>query len=153
MYFVEYNEPLYAKREAAEAEERRRRELHVNGATGLESVWIAVHDLPAAAARYRTAGLVPGPEFRLGVLDTQAREISTPGGTLLLVQAKPGLQSDPDAEGAFVGISIRTRNLDTVRAVVSETHALDLKPYQGRYGRSILVPSDLARGTLIEFFE
>lgn len=151
LFFVEYNEARRAARRAADTDGARAREAHANGAIGLRSVWVTVRDLSAAAATYESAGLIPGPEIRLQVLDTNAREIRTPGGTILLVQSRAG--SDDSDHDSFSGISIRTENLERVRTLITRSHALTLEPYQGLYGRSILVPSTLARGASIEFFE
>lgn len=154
VYFVEYKGEFRAERDALNAAAIRTRETHENGAVGLRSVWIAVHDLSAAAARYESAGLIPGPRIPLDVLDTQAREIRTTGGTILLVQMKPDTgTSSVHPSDSFAGISIRTRSLDTIRARIRQSHSLDLTPYQGLYGRSILLPSTFARGASIEFFE
>lgn len=154
IYFVEYNEELRAKSRAEDAAKARAREVHENAAHGLRSVWVAVGDLSAAAARYESAGLIPGPEVRLNVLDANAREIRTPGGALLLVQMRPepGTESGGSRD-SFAGISIKTGSLDRIRRLIRESHSLELRPYPGLYGRSILVPARLARGASIEFFE
>lgn len=148
LYFVEYNEES-RKRRAEGVANVHARENHRNGARGLRSVWVMVRDLEAAAARYESAGLVPGPETRLSVLDTDAREIRTPGGTILLVQSR----LTEDAQDSFAGISIKTESIERIRRMIDESHGLELRPYQGLYGRSILIPSTLARGTSIEFVE
>lgn len=151
LYFVEYNDALRAKRRAEGAAEARAREVHANGALGLRSVWVTVRDLTAAAARYESTGLIPGPEIRLDVLATTAREIRTRGGSILLVQSPE--TASKSAQDSFAGISIKTENLDRIRTLMSKLHALELRPYGGLYGRSIFVPSTLARGVSIEFFE
>lgn len=150
LYFVEYNEALRAKRRAEDAENVRAREVHANGAIGLRSIWVAVHDLAAATAKYEAAGFVIGPEIRLDVLESKAREIRTLGGTILMVQMNP---RSGDAHDSFAGISIKTESLEPVRTIIEQSHATELRPYQGLYGRSILVPSTLARGASVEFFE
>lgn len=151
LYFVEYNEALRAKRRSEDPAKARARETHLNGALGLRSVWIAVRDLNAAAAKYEAAGLLAGPEKRLMVLDTTVREIKTPGGTILLLQSRE--TNSPRAEDAFAGISIKTEDIERVRTIIQQSHAIELRPYRGLYGRSILVPAALARGASIEFFE
>lgn len=150
LYFVEYNDALRGRRRAEDAAKVRAREAHANGALGLRSVWIEVGDMNAAAAKYEAAGLMVGPDKWLVVLDTTAREITTPGGTILLVQSRA---NNPGRGDAFAGISIKAESLDRVRALIGAAHAADLQPYQGLYGRSILVPPTLARGASIEFFE
>lgn len=152
IYFVEYNDALRAQRRAEDAANVRAREVHQNAAVGLRSVWVSVRDLTAAAARYEAAGLMTGPEIRLDVLDTTAREIHTDGGTILLVQMSPDRKSE-GVEDSFAGISIKTESLERIRTLIQQSHALELRPYQGLYGRSILVPSTLARGASIEFVE
>lgn len=152
LYFVEYNDALRAKRRAEDPAAARAREVHANAALGLRSVWVGVRDLEAAAARYEAAGLIPGPVRRLDVLDTNAREIRTPGGTIILLQVRPPAESR-DAQDAFAGISIKTESLERIQTLLHQSHPVGLRPYQGLYGRSILVPSALARGASIEFFE
>lgn len=152
LYFVEYNDGLYSERRAEDAADVRTRHVHANSVLGLRSVWVAVRDLRAAAAAYEAAGLIAGPEIRLDVLDTNSREIRTPGGTILLVQTRPETES-AGSQDSFSGISLKTENLDRVRALIRQSQSLELRPYQGLYGRSILVPATLARGAWIEFFE
>ena len=148
VYFVEYNESLADSRWTAPGQHAR--ETHANGAVALKSVWIAVRDLTAAAARYEAAGLIAGPEIHHPALASTARAIQTPGGTLLLVQASHLQEAGEDA---FYGISIRTTDLDAVRAVVRKAKGLELAPYDGLNGRSILVAPSIASGVAIEFFE
>ena len=154
VFFVEYNDELRAKNRAVDAAAVRAREVHENAAHGLRSVWVAVRDLSAAAARYESAGLSPGREVRLNVLDTKAREIRTPGGTILLVQMKPGrTTASVETAHSFAGISIKTGSVDRIRELIRQSHSLELQTYRGLYGRSVLVPPALARGASIEFFE
>lgn len=152
LYFVEYNEESRAKRRAEDAANVRARETHRNGALGLRSIWVSVRDLTVAAAKYEAAGLRPGPERRMAVLDTKAREITTPGGTILLVQISPDRHSD-GAEDSFAGITIKTESIERIRTLLQQSQALELRPYQGLYGRSILLPPTVTRGVSIEFVE
>lgn len=152
LFFIEYNEELRAKRRAQDAENVRLREAHANGALGLRSVWVAVRDLAAAAATYEAAGFSTEPETRLVALDKKAREIKTPAGSILLVE----MTGETESEGphdSFAGVSIKTEDLDRVRTLIEKSNAIELQPYRGLYGRSILVPSALGRGASIEFFE
>ena len=154
VFFVEYNDALRAKNRAANAAGVRAREVHANGAHALRSIWVAVRDLSAASAGYESVGLSPGREVRLNVLDTKAREIRTPGGTILLVQMKPdSATASAGSADSFAGISIKTASLDRIRELIRQSHSLELRPYRGLYGRSVLVPASLARGASIEFFE
>lgn len=152
LFFVEYNDTSRATRRSDDLAAARTREVHANAAVGLRSVWVAVRDLTAAAAKYESAGLIPGPQRRLDVLDADAREIRTPVGTILLVQVKPGAES-AQAGDTFAGISIKTESLERTRTLIEQSHGGELRPYQGLYGRSILVPSAVARGASIEFFQ
>ena len=152
LYFVEYNDASRARRRLEDAAAARAREVHANAAVGLRSVWVAVRDLAAAAAKYESAGLIPGPERRLDVLDANAREITTPYGTILLLQVKPGAESR-HGEDTFAGISIKTESLERTRTLIEQSQGVALRPYRGLYGRSILVPSAVARGASIEFVE
>lgn len=150
IFFIEYNDPVIARFRAENQALVEAREAHANSAQGLRSVWIAVPDLTAAASTFASAGMIAGPAFDFGALSTRAREISMPGGTILLVQQQP--EAAP-GDAAFTGISIKVDDLDALRGRVRRQRGLDLQPYAGRYGRSVLIPASLGYGTAIEFFQ
>lgn len=149
IYFIEYNDAVRARFRSENRTLVEGREVHPNSALGLRSVWIMVPDLAAAAAIYASAGLTAGPEFELGPLSTRALEIGMPGGTILLAQGA----GSPSRNAGFTGISIKVGSIDAIRTLVLKQRGLDLEPYAGRYGRSVLIPASLGYGTVIEFFQ
>lgn len=154
IFFIEYNPDVIKRFRSDNRALVDAREAHANGAEGLRSVWVAVDDLDAAADAYAAAGLTAGAEVELIALSTRAREIRTPGGTLLLVRQRrePGAASSL-GQAAFSGLSIKVAAIDAIRSRVLRRRGVDLQPYAGLYGRSVLIPASLAHGTTIEFFE
>lgn len=153
VFFIEYNPAVIDRLRADNRALVEAREAHANGAEGLRSVWVAVDDLDAAADAYAAAGLTAESEVELVALSTRAREIRTPGGTILLVQQRREPGAAPPAQAAFSGLTIKVADVDAVRSRVLKQRGVNLQPYAGLYGRSVLVPASLAYGTAIEFFE
>jgi hypothetical protein len=52
-----------------------------------------------------------------------------------------------------MGLSIKVKNLATAGELLAANHRLSTQPYQGLYGKSILVSPTGAGGLWIEFFE
>lgn len=154
IFFVEYSAPPIGRLRTLLPGLREGSDVHANAAQGLRSIWVTASDLDAATASYAAAGLMPGPELDFPALSTRAREIQTPGGTLLILQQRSeGVAGLPSAKAAFSGLSIRVTAIDTVRSRVLKQLRVDLQPYAGLYGRSVMIPASLAHGTAIEFFE
>lgn len=154
IFFIQYNDRVRARFRAENQALIEGREAHANTAQGLRSVWVTVPDLSAAAAEYAAAGMIAGPELEFAALSARAREIRTPGGTLLLAQPRAGGPStSPTGGAAFSGISIKVGSVEAVRTLVRNRRGLELHPYAGLYGTSVLVPASLGYGTAIEFFQ
>lgn len=154
VYFIEYNDSVRARSRTENKALVERREVHANSAEGLRSVWVAVPDLAAAAAIYASAGMAAGPEFSFSPLSSRAREIRMPGGTILLAQQRPdGQAAARPQEARFTGISVKAGNIDAIRTLLRKQRGLELQPYAGRYGRSVLIPAAVGYGTAIEVFE
>ena len=153
IFFIEYNERVRASFRAENGALIHDRERHANSAEGLRSIWITVPDLAAATAAYAAAGMNAEPEIALPALSARAREIRMPGGTILLAERTDrGTSSAADA-ARFAGISVKVASIDAVRQRVRERLGVNLEPYAGLYGRSVLVPAALGHGTAIEFFQ
>lgn len=130
---------------------------HRNTAADLRSVWIAVQDLETATRAYEALGLPAGRERRVPQLAANGREIAAGQGVILLLQANGtkgplGPYVAQHGEGV-VGMSIEVRDLQAVRSLLRSSTKQEITPYQGPYGRSLLVPPMFTHGVWIELFQ
>ena len=56
-------------------------------------------------------------------------------------------------DDAYMGISVEVSDLQTARAFLRSSTGESFEEYDGRYGRSILVPARQAHGVWIEMFQ
>ncbi|UCC49885.1 MAG: VOC family protein [Gemmatimonadota bacterium] len=158
IFFIEYEQAVLEQLSAEYPDLSPLRSAeHANGALGLEAVWMAVEDLRAATRAYESVGLPMGRRLDVPSLGAEAHEIRAGKGAILLLQ--------PSDEGGTVasflaergegvmGVSIEVRDLERALMIVEFNTDLELVPYEGPYGQSILIPADLARGVWIEFFQ
>lgn len=158
IFFLEYEQAVLEQLSAEYPDLSPTRFVeHANGALGLEAVWMAVEDSRAATRAYQSVGLPMGRRLDVPSLGAEANEIRAGKGAILLLW--------PSDEGGAVasflaehgegvmGVSIEVRDLDRALMIVEFHTDLELVPYEGPYGRSILIPGNLARGVWIEFFQ
>src|SRR5260370_22800009 len=90
-------------------------------------------------------------------LGAEGREIRAGEGVLLLLRAK-----DPKGEVALfltrrgegiIGVSIKVARLQKTRAMLEADMGQRITPYEGSYGKSILVPVELTQGVWLELFQ
>ncbi|MFC3078558.1 VOC family protein [Phenylobacterium terrae] len=157
VYFIEYNEPVLNASRQRRIDMMRARETHRNGAQGLHAVWVGVKSLADAEKAYRDAGFAVGERFALRALAASAREIRTGGRALLLVEPStpesPVRQLLGSRTAAFIGYSVNVVELQQTRSVLTERDLPVAPDYQGRFGRSILIPPEQAGAAWLEFFE
>ncbi len=130
---------------------------HPNTAEKIESVWIAVKDLDGTVKGYESIGLTSGRKVDFPKLGAEGREIRAGEGVLLLLRAK-----DPKGEVALfltrrgegiIGVSIKVARLQKTRAMLEADMGQRITPYEGSYGKSILVPVELTQGVWLELFQ
>lgn len=132
--------------------------IHPNTALRLHSVWFAVRDLDAQLKTIQQAGLEPGETREAKLLGAKGREVKAGHGCLLLLQStdENGLVntflSNRD-DGEIIGVSIEVSDLIKARSWVEGHSGQKLEPYDGFYGRSIMIPPDLTHGVWMEFFQ
>ena len=130
---------------------------HQNTAVDVHSVWIAVKDLEAATKGYEALGLLPGRKRRIPQLAAKGREIGAGQGVILLLQAtdtKGPLASYVAQQGeGVIGMSIEVRDLPKARSLLRSSTKQELNPYNGPYGKSIVVPPVFTHGVWIELFQ
>lgn len=132
--------------------------IHPNTALRLHSVWFAVRDLEDQLQNLHDAGFEPGADREVRFLGAEGREIKAGLGRLILLQSsdKDGLLSrflsDHD-DGNIIGVSIEVSDLNKARSWVEGRSGRNLEPYNGYYGRSIMIPPDLTHGVWMELFQ
>ena len=129
---------------------------HDNSARAIRCVWIAVRDLESATRGYVSIGLLRGRRRELRRFGAVSMEVNGRAGRILLLSpsdARGVVASFVKGRGEGVmGLSIEVRNLLAARRVI-ESSGQRIVPYAGAYGRSLLVPADLAHGVWIEMFQ
>jgi catechol 2,3-dioxygenase-like lactoylglutathione lyase family enzyme len=156
LFFIEYVSSERSARLAALREKGMM--AHPNTALGIRSVWFAVRDLDSQLRNLRDAGFESGETREEKFLGASGREVKAGSGSMLLLRSsdKNGVLnkflSDHD-DGNIIGLSIEVSNLDQARSWVEGHSGHKLEPYDGFYGRSIIVPPDLTHGTWMEMFQ
>jgi len=157
IWLVEYTTSLErtAKRAA-------RREIglldHPNTAKRLHSAWFAVRDIEASLRNLRDAGLEPGETRGAKFLGAGGREVKAGTGTIILLQSTNDngvlskFLSDHD-DGSMIAVSIEVSDLNKARSWIESRSERKLEPYDGFYGRSIMIPPDLTHGVWLEMFQ
>jgi hypothetical protein len=137
---------------------RRKMFSHPNTVLGLRTAWIAVKDLVRAKKSYASLGFEAGREVRLPNLAATGIEISAGTGKLVLVRPR---QRGAGPVAAFlarrgdgiIGLGLEVERLAAARQEIAKRAGLDLEPYDGLEGQSLLVPPDKAFGTYLELFQ
>lgn len=157
IFFVEYAfDPERPARLAA----RREQGLmdHPNTARRLYSVWFAVRDLEASLRSLQEAGLEPGETREARFLEAKGREVKAGDGCLLLLQSidKKGVVNkflSDRHDGEIIGVSVEVSDVEKARSLIESRSGQKLEPYDGFYGRSILIPPELTHGVWLELFQ
>ena len=160
IFFIEYINRDYFKKledKYPNLREDPAKKVHANGALGVHAVWMTVKDLDEATKAYEALGLVRGARMPLPAIGATAQEIRAGNGTILLVSpaAPEGAAAKflSDRGESVMGVSIEVRSLVKTQSVLKTRLPQDLAVYSGPYGRSLVVPGELAAGAWIEFFE
>jgi catechol 2,3-dioxygenase-like lactoylglutathione lyase family enzyme len=131
---------------------------HPNTARRLYSVWFAVRDLEASLKNIRDAGFEPGESREAKFLGAKGREVKAGNGRLLLLQSvdKTGILAkflSDRHDGEIIGVSVEVSDGEKARSLIESRSGQKLEPYDGFYGRSILIPPDLTHGVWLEMFQ
>jgi hypothetical protein len=130
---------------------------HPNTAKGIAAVWIVVPDLKAATKAFASAGLYAGDKRKFSALGATGHEIEAGGGRIVVLEPK----SETGKAASFLaargegimGVSLEVASLETARALLERNAKRKFAPYAGAYGKSILIPAELAHGVWIEMFQ
>jgi len=133
------------------------RTRHANTAKRIAAVWIVVQDLKAASKAFGLAGLSAREGRKFPALGAKVREIDAGAGRIVLLEpkGKAGKAASFLAERGegIMGVSLEAGNLETARALLEKNTKREFKSYTGAYGKSILIPAELANGMWIEMFQ
>jgi catechol 2,3-dioxygenase-like lactoylglutathione lyase family enzyme len=131
---------------------------HPNTAVRLHAAWFAVRNLEASLHNLQDMGLELGEAREAKFLGSGGREVKAGTGTMILLQStneKGALNkflSDHD-DGDIMAISIEVSDLNKARSWIEGHSRRTLEPYDGFYGRSILIPPDMTHGVWMELFQ
>lgn len=161
LFFIQYepHEEFWSKLEEKypKLKQDPAKKVHANGALRLHAVWMSVKNLADSTKAYEAIGFVRGAKMEFSAIGASAQEIQTgEGALLLLTPVLPGGAADKfmeDRGESMMGVSIEVEGLEKTRAVLKERLHQELAAYSGPFGKSVLVPGDLAAGAWIEFFE
>ena len=156
IYLVEYVDPGRPARLAARREKGMM--AHPNTAVRLHSVWFAVRDLDAQLRNLCDAGFEPGETREAKFLGAEGREVKAGLGSVVLLRAVDEngplskFLSNHD-DGEIIAISIEVADLNKARSWVEDHSERKLEPYDGFYGRSVMIPPDITHGVWMEMFQ
>ncbi len=161
IFFIEYDEavraslrskyPHLATLEAGEG--------HPNTAVRIGSIWLATRDLAKAADDFRTIGLAKSRRIEVSAMGAVANEIEVGSGTFLVLQSEDSggpveqFLDQRKSNDGVLGVSIEVESLDAAVGVLRARVPTELQPYDGVYGKSILVPPVHTHGLWIEMFQ
>ena len=160
MMWIWLFEPLSSPERAAKRAARREQGLmvHPNAARRLHSVWFAVRDVDAGLRNLHDAGFESGEPREAKFLGAGGREVKAGTGTMILLQsaddngALSEFLSDHD-DGSIIAVSIEVTDLNKARSWIEAHSRRKLEPYDGFYGRSIMIPPDMTHGVWLELFQ
>lgn len=157
IFFIEYFfDPGRPARLAARLEQGMM--THPNTARRLYSVWFAVLDMEASLKNIQDAGFEPGETREAIFLGAKGREVKAGDGYMLLLQSidKNGVLAEflsDHHDGEIIGVSVEVSDVEKARSLIESRSGQKLEPYDGFYGRSILIPTDLTHGVWMELFQ
>jgi catechol 2,3-dioxygenase-like lactoylglutathione lyase family enzyme len=156
IFLVEYVSPERVARLSGMREKGMM--AHPNTAKRLHSVWFAVRDLEASLRRLQDADLEPGQTHEAKFLGAQGREVKAGRGSMLVLESADKnsvlnkFLSD-HYDGSIIAVSIEVSDLNNAQAWIGSHSGHKLEPYDGFYGRSILIPPDLTHGVWMELYQ
>jgi len=159
IFFAEYHHDVWRKLQAQYPQLRDdpAMKTHANGAQDIHSVWMSVKNLDQATKAYEAVGFLRGAKMALPAIGATAQEFQAGDGTILLVSpaAQDGATAKflSDRGESVMGVSIEVQSLEKTQSVLQDGLHQSLTTYSGPYGKSIVVPGEIAAGVWIEFFE
>jgi catechol 2,3-dioxygenase-like lactoylglutathione lyase family enzyme len=128
-----------------------------NTAQGTVAVWIMVKDLEKASKESEALGFHPGRLLDCKALGARGRELDTGRGKILLLEAnsleKPAANFFRERGQGVMGLTLAVGDIAKTQSLIGENTKRKFSLYDGIYGRSLLVPPELANGAWIEMVQ
>jgi catechol 2,3-dioxygenase-like lactoylglutathione lyase family enzyme len=159
IFFAEYHHGAWRKlqEQYPQLRDDPAKKTHANGAQDIHSVWMSVKNLGQTTKAYEAVGFLRGAKMALPAIGATAQEFQAGDGTILLVSpaAQDGATAKflSDRGESVMGVSIEVQSLEKTQSVLRDGLHQSLATYPGPYGKSIVVPGEIAAGVWIEFFE
>jgi catechol 2,3-dioxygenase-like lactoylglutathione lyase family enzyme len=126
---------------------------HANSARRILAVWILVNNLRGAIDDMRGLGFPEVRSVKSSALAAEGIEFGTQRGSIILLRpigSGPASEFEKNRGAGVMGVTLQVEGLDAARSFVKRNDNRDSSTYQGFYGSSILVPSQLAEELWIE---
>jgi hypothetical protein len=128
-----------------------------NTAEGTIAVWILVKDLEKASKDVERIGFHAVRLLKFDVLGARGREFNIGDGRLLLLESESPGKSAADFSRervqGVIGLTLSVSDLRKAQSLLEENTHRKLPTYDGIYGKSFLVPAELANGVWIEMVQ
>jgi catechol 2,3-dioxygenase-like lactoylglutathione lyase family enzyme len=128
-----------------------------NTAQGTVAVWIVVKDLEKASKESETLGFHPGRLLDFRALGARGRELDTHRGKILLLEAnspeKPAANFSRERGQGVMGLTLAVGDIAKTQSLIGENTNRKFPLYDGIYGKSFLVPPELANSVWIEMVQ
>jgi hypothetical protein len=128
-----------------------------NTAQGTIAVWILVNNLEKASKDMEMIGFHSRRQVNFDVLGASGREFEIGEGRILLLESaspdKPAADFSRERVQGVIGLTVSVSDLKKAKSLFQENTHRALATYDGIYGKSLLVPAELANGTWIEMVQ
>ena len=128
-----------------------------NTAQGTIAVWILVNNLEKASKDMEMIGFHSTRQVNFDVLGASGREFDVGEGRILLLESaspdKPAADFSRGRVQGVIGLTVSVSDLKKAKSLLQENTHRELATYDGIYGKSLLVPAELANGTWIEMVQ
>lgn len=128
-----------------------------NTAEGTIAVWILVKDLERASKDVERIGFHSGRLLKFDVLGARGREFDIGDGRILLLEsdssAKPANNFASERLQGVIGLTLSISDIRKAQSLLEDNTHRKLPIYDGVYGKSFLVPAELASGVWIEMVQ
>jgi catechol 2,3-dioxygenase-like lactoylglutathione lyase family enzyme len=128
-----------------------------NTTEGTVAVWIVVKDLEKASQESESLGFHAGRLVEFKNLGARGRELETGRGKILLLEAnslgKPTADFVRERGQGMMGFTLAVGDIARAQSLIGEKTKRTFSTYDGIYGKSLLVPPELASGAWIEMVQ
>jgi catechol 2,3-dioxygenase-like lactoylglutathione lyase family enzyme len=129
-----------------------------NTAEQIQAVWLVVQNLKAATAEMEQLGFRRTRQLVSTVLGADAVEFASESGSIILLQPMGGVNAASSQfrrvrTAGMMGVSIAVKDISAARELLQKNTGRRFETHDGWYGKSLLIPADIANGTWIELVQ